>query len=486
MYGLGDYEDRVLSTMPRNLRAATAFALRDPASRPEVIAILRSRDPVGSMAREVDAAIKESFAEAGYPVAGMSGLDAGMGKSLKSRLKKAVKSVVSTVKEVHDKIEDKIIPSSVKKVMDKVQDKVSDVAKKVVAPVKKIDEKIKKVVKKVGQKASKVVKRVWVKYGSTIILVVGAIAAPFTAGASLAIAVAVSAAAAVVSAGNTLYQQKRAADKAVKAGEKDAELITAQVQQSEAELHRQADEIYSKYPEVFQSLGITPTRWHALSIDAKVAIIDALSRGELPPGYSYVSEEEAAAAGATGAVAPQDGGGAAQPPSGSAPASPTNWGSIASDVAQQCMIEPWLCPKDSPEYLKWVGNQPPPTGAESKYTSHYKTYVEGKLVGDSTSMAAAEEIARQLSSPGDRIEIMVEAPGTRMAPVSKGLKLRTASGLMDVPADVEQKVRAMSHEEAVALAQRAAGEASTGAPKAGFSWWWLLAIPAVAVAAKSA
>lgn len=421
MYGLNAYEDRVLATMPQRIRAATAYALRDPDSRSEVVEILRSNDPVGGMARELDLAVKESFVEAGYPVAGMDGLDAGMGKSLRKRLKKAVKKVVTTVKKIHTKITPK--------------------------PLRKIDEKIRKKVSNVHKKAVKVTKKVFVKYGSTILAIAGAVLAPFTGGASLA-------AAAVLSAGLEMYKKKEAARQAVRLEKQNAKALEAEAAQAEASLNTQADAVYNQYPQAFQALGISWNKWSSLSVDAKVAIINALSEGRLPPGYSYVSEQEAAAA---GVVAPQAQGGSTQSYAGSAPA-PT----YSSGGAPQ---------------VTYTKEQP-----SGPSQGQFRVFVEGQEVGSANTAAEASALAMGNSSPGDRVEIYSNGK-------SAGLGLRTAAGVMAVPAEQARQVNNMSHEETVALAERAAASASGsqehGEKKGGFSPWWLLAIPAVFVAAKA-
>lgn len=442
MYGLSAYEDRVVATLPPRVRTATVYALQDHDSRPEVRQILNSSDPAGRMVREIELAVKDAMAEQGYPVYGMAGLDAGMGKSLRKRLKHAVKSVVSTVKKIHQKVEAKILPKSIAKLKENVRQKVSDVHKKVV----------------------KAQKKVFVKYGSTILLVAGAVLAPFTGGLSLA-------ASAVLTAGLEVYKKKEAARAALRAGKAEANAMAAEVAQQESSVNAQADAVYNGNTEVFTSIGITPTKWASLSLEAKLAIIDALSKGQLPPGYSFVSEEEAAAAGVVGA---QAGGGAvptpvAYPPAPPAyqPAPPAYYGGGGGG---------------SPQY--YGGGATPYDGGyseggegEGEEEGVSEGPVEVVINGKSIKVASADDAASvaQNTSVGDRVEIFVNGQST-------GLKLKTSGGLIDVPADAAAKVRAMSQEDAVGLANRASAAAGGGK----FSMWWLLAVPAALLAAKAA
>lgn len=430
MYGLSAYEDRVVASMPRYMRYVVADALNDRESAADIRQILQSSNPVARLHHEIQSATREALIESGVRPAGMSDyynpyIDAGMG-SLKKKLKKIVKKVVAPVKKIHDKIADKILPQKLSNLMSRTREKISNAHSRLAAKNKKV----------------------FLRYGQIVLPIVGAVLAPFTGGASLA-------AAAVLVTGIQVYKQKEAAEAAKRAGKAEANAMAAAVAQQEAELHTQADNLYNQYQGTFLAFGLTPDKWQALTITQKLEIIDALSKGELPAGYTLISEEEAAAAGAVSTQA-----GATQQALRPAP--------VASAPAPMvhAASKPYT---PAPGYTPTAGpTEVPPDMIE--------VILNGRPI-KVASVDAAMSVAKG-ASVGDRVEVTVNGE-------SMGLKLMTKAGLIDVPPEAADRVRAMTQEDAVGLASRAGAQAEApGQSK--FSWWWLLAVPAALVAAKAA
>jgi len=171
----------------------------------------------------------------------------GVLKKIKKSVKKTVHKVIAPVKRVAEKV----IPKPILNVMKKGAAAVTSVHKKGA----KVMEKIEHAGTKIGQ-----------KYGNVIIGAAGAILAPFTGGASLA-------AAAALTAANSAYQKKRAADRARKMGAANAAQITSQAQQQQNAAMQELDAFYAQNQQWFLSRGITPERWAAMTFDQKVAAL---------------------------------------------------------------------------------------------------------------------------------------------------------------------------------------------------------------------
>jgi len=282
LYGLGAYEREAIHMMPDTVKMIVLEELRDPSTRAEMVEVLRSQDPVGAVRRGISMAVSDGLREGQVEAqTGMAIYDDGMGglfKKIKKAVKKTVKKVVAPIKKIHAKITPKF---------------AENLRKKVSGSMKDIHEKHKDLAKKIRRQG----KRVFVKYGHVILPVAGIILAPFTGGLSIA-------AAGVAGAGLDVYKKKKAYDEAVRQGKKDTAVLAAEVAAEEAAVNAEADAIYNAYPIPFQSIGLSPDKWAALSVERKVEIINALSKGNLPAGYSYVSEAEAVAAGV--APAPQE------------------------------------------------------------------------------------------------------------------------------------------------------------------------------------
>ena len=174
----------------------------------------------------------------------------------------------------------------------------------------KIKKKLKKAVKKVGQAVKKVAKSsagqaiaapftmglsvkgvregiktgMASKYAAPVIGVVGAVAAPFTGGASLAAASAILAA-------NQMRQAKKAAEAAKKMAKADAASQAAEAQQAEDQTSSQVDQFYSQNQAWFAARGIDQATWNSMTLDQKIATIDKAAKGQL----QLVQQQPAAA-----------------------------------------------------------------------------------------------------------------------------------------------------------------------------------------------
>lgn len=115
-------------------------------------------------------------------------------------------------------------------------------------------------------------------------------------------------------------------------------------------------------------------------------------------------------------------------------------------------------------FTNWIGQRlappPKPVGFSIK--------VEGQVVGQALTMKEAIEIAMAGSVPGDRVEFVHQETGATV------LRIRTTTTLMDVPKEMEAKVRLMSKQELHGIVE--AAEQKMQAEKGGFPWWIMIPI----------
>lgn len=471
--------------------------------------------------------------------------DAGMGKSLGKRLKKAVQKVVAPVKRVVDKVQDtasRVIGKAedaakriaentserIKSASENVQEQVREVASKIpgAKSISNIGREIQEQAKRAGSAVQRVAKeaarkaapilpivmplslgvksirtraaKFYRKNGPLIVTAAGAVLAPFTYGLS-------ALAATMLVKGRELYLARNAAIKAKEEAKAEAGQMAAAVQEQEAALHAQCDEVYN-HPDshdAFLAIGLTPERWAALSVDAKMGIIDSLSKGEMPAGYSLTPEAQAAAdevrrkaqndelddlyvkyqatfeaagyppdqwyamtleqkyatldrltadasGGSEGAPPPVTTGGTAPSGSSTPPTSSTQtWQDVVSSQLPGATI---------------------PTPPSQPLTM-FSVTVEGTPVGVFSSLSEATEKALNASAPGDRVQIYQKGKGTTLG-------IRTAGGIVPVPEDQVAAVQAMSHGEVVSKVAQATATAGGAKTSGGFPWW-LVAVPAV-------
>ncbi len=234
-----------------------------------------------------DAVMAYELAEDG--LGDLDGNLGNLGKSFFKKVGKAIKKVAKTVAKVTKKIALAPIKATER------------VAKFTVREAKKEI----KATEKIGKKVGKVASNVWQKYGNIILTVAGAVLAPFTAGASLA-------AAALLTAGNTLYAKKRAAARAKQANDRNASAVAADAAAAEADTLRQVDAFYAQNQQWFiTNLGVTPDKWAQLTLQQKIDLINAGAMGR-PPAGTPVSDP-------SGAGQPSSGGGYSAPGGGYSP-----------------------------------------------------------------------------------------------------------------------------------------------------------------------
>lgn len=193
----------------------------------------------------------------------------------------------------------KKVAKTVKKVAQKVVHYANPVT--AVKAAKEVEKKVVKAIEKTAQKVGKTVSKAWTKYGNIFLQVAGMVLAPFTGGASLAIAAALT-------AGNTYYAKKRAADRAKQAASRDAGQLTAEADQARAQAEQEVNAFYSQNQQWFvDNLGLTPDKWAQLTFEQKIDILKNASQGR-PPGAAPPPEQPV--------QGPPAGGGYAPPPSG--------------------------------------------------------------------------------------------------------------------------------------------------------------------------
>jgi hypothetical protein len=281
---------------------------------------------------------------------------------------------------------------------------------------KKKKKGFKKLISKVGKVAKKIAK--------PLIMVAGAVLAPFTGGISLA-------ASSALNMGIDLYKNKKAAQKAKKEQKKESKAMESAVRDQEAKLTAELNAFYTENKDAFLKVGYPPERWNPLSIEAKLGIIDKMSKGEMPT----VETQEA--------IAPP-------PP---LPSFPPPLPSAAPPL---------------PSAPTPVAPLPEaPAGA-------YELYVEGRLAARAMDVGEITKSVQAMTSPGDRFEVFFEGEST-------GLKIRTGQGAISLPPDVADRARGMSRAEVRALMERSGERAEAAPTPSGVPW-----VPLAAAAAAAA
>lgn len=192
--------------------------------------------------------LQDALCDLEFEAAGLGQLG-NLGKSFFKRVAKAVRNV-------HKKIAKVVLPK----------------------PLRKVEEKVHKIATKTGKKVTKVAGKIVKKYGNVLITVAGAVLAPFTGGASLAVA-------ALITGANTLRLKRIAANKAKREGKKAADAMLSEVNQQQAQAGQQMDQFYAQNQQWFvDNLGLTPDKWAQLTFDQKVDILQHGMHGTVPSG----------------------------------------------------------------------------------------------------------------------------------------------------------------------------------------------------------
>ena len=335
----------------------------------------------------------------------------------------------------------------------KTFDRHKKIFKKAGRGIKKVAKKVGKGVKKVGKKIVKGVKKVWVKYGPLIVSVAGAVLAPFTGGASLAVA-------GLIVAADNVYRKKKAAKVAKKMAKQEAAEVAAEARAADAELKKELDAFYDKNTAWFLQHEITRDKWDQLTNDQKIEILKAASEGRMPSEQAAAAR--AAEADEAAAKVPEP-----QPPyPGCVPKARTRAEDLASFKADgwRTLTEggrEWLCPPARDQ------KAPATATVERDLPGTYDIHVEGRKVGSYSSPEAAAAAVSNLTKRGDRFEVAHNGRST-------GLQVRTTTGSYAVPPGQVQTVSRASNAEMEEIVEKA--EADKGIPG------WVL-VPAAAGAA---
>jgi hypothetical protein len=393
----------VFRRLPLKIRLTLTEEMREPWSHETVLEILRSRDPISTFSRAVSETVKATLETP-------TGLSAGLGELGKFRLAKLHRKIKGAIKKTFSKIANK-------------------------DPLYKKTYKLRAKVMKGVRKALPI-----------IITIAGAVLAPFTGGASLA-------AAAVLATAVELRNKKIAAAKAVREGKREATAMNAEVDQQQAEVMKQADDFYAKNQDFFVQAGYPPEKWKTLTLDQKVDLIQKGEAGTLPTTQQSLEDIQTAQAAAgvppaqpgqtvvpaaipeppppvqdAGGTASGGGGGGGGGGDGSLPAAPPE-AAPAPDVGP--------APQDIPDQGSFT------VDVEGKTITSYPV-TDAKTLGD---------VIDQGTSEGDRFEIFNSGQ-------SLGLKIRSGQGYIDVPADQVSTVRGMSHDDVLAMLNRAKSSVS--------------------------
>jgi len=420
----GAVEIDKLNRLPKRLVDALAEESNDPEFVAYLVGVLRAPDPYAAL---VDAMGKELAAEQmgldGYlGYVGMDGLD-HLGKSFFKRVGSAIKRVAKKV---------------------------------IIDPHKKVFQTLKKVEKKVVRGAEKV----WRKYGNIILTVVGAVLAPFTGGASMA-------AASVLIAANTMYAKKKAADAAKRAAKKEAGQLQAEADTANAQVMQQVDQFYRDNQAWFIEHGITPDKWAQLTLDQKIDIINAGAKGTLPVGIGPVVDPNTGQPVSTppgggmppaGTIVGPPPGGIQPPPSGGG----ATWGGGGGGGPR-----PGGAVQEGGGGGEASYGPPPGGGAPADAGPTVGTFdlmVEGQPAGTFPTLEEAARGALAKTTPGDRFEVYANGKST-------GLRVRTSSGSIDVPADLVAQVRGMARDKMGEFVAQAEKDTKGGG---GIPWGWIL------------
>lgn len=412
--GLGSHEIFAMRRLSRESLGIITEELRHPGSWSTVRRVLRDPNTEQAIARQVSEEIERAVAV--IETVRFSGLgddewddmelvdDVGFSGFFK-KIGKAIKKTAKKVVAVHKKVINKVVKPAVKATV-KVAKKTVEITKKT---VKKVHEIQKKIIKKIG-KAIK-------PYIPIILTVVGAVLAPFTGGASLAVAAALN-------AGYTIAMKAKEAKAAKKFAKKEAAAMQAEVDVQTADLNRQLDALFSENQGVFAAAGISSAQWASLSVEQRLAVVERINAGQMPSSQ----ENATTAAEAQGQ----------EPP-------------VQTQTWQQAI-------QSSPVIQQWsesAGDVDTQTAGVQTPTGVYDVYVEGQKVGSAQTLADASGILSQHSRAGDRVEMTLDGR-------SLGLKIvTTGGGVISVPPELAEQVRGASRDEVNGIINRATQTAST-------------------------
>jgi hypothetical protein len=229
------------------------------------------------------------------------------------------------------------------------------------------------------------------------------------------------AASSLITTGYSVARKKREAKKAEKRSRREARALEAQAKAEEARIAKEADDLYAQAPDVFASAGVTPEMWSSMTTEEKLGAIEKINRRE-----PVASKEDASKA---------------------------------------------------PVAMEMEAAEEEVKDLESKeIEGDFEVVVEGRSAGKAKDTAEASKLAFEASSEGDRVEIY---EGRRRV---GGLRVRTDKDLVEIPQDMEARVKALPKEELVKFVRKGEEKAEAKSGR-GVPWWLILAGGGAAAAA---
>jgi hypothetical protein len=250
---------------------------------------------------------------------------------------------------------------------------------------------------------------------------------------------------------------------------------------------KSADSFYSQNQEVFASWGYTPDVWAAFTLgqknDAISKVTSASQKKESPPEPQYVAsrpaettviptsatnEQAAAAMAEVDAFYTQNQGYFEQL---GYPVSTWALMSLGQKSDAINKATSGTLPESNPIS---PGETPVPVTADTVAVT-FDLQIEGANSGSFAKLEDAVAAALAATTPGDRFEVLYNGK-------TSGLRIRTTTGSVDVPADIDSKVRLLSRDKMAQFVVDA--ETKTAATGGGIPWWLLPIAGAAAVATR--
>ncbi|MFO0701769.1 MAG: hypothetical protein U0236_21320 [Nitrospira sp.] len=328
--------------------------------------------------------------------------------------------------------------------------------------------------------------------GAIALPAVGALFAPAAAaegaaaGGATAAAAGTSPMAALVGAGMQLQMQKDKLDDAVNEAKNDkaddAAQAAADQQKADDQIRRDWDDWYAGKggAALLAPYGITVDIWKSWSNDERLNHIKEINAGTFVPIPAQAPQQPSQPSQPT---TPDQG-----TPSGPVEQMPTiesmvagvslsmaiqhgytkeSWEAL-SQKTRDDLIRQWTPVKQTVSVDSSGYEHAKPTSPVTPV--QYDLVVEGHNVGSYSTVEAVSDAASKLTQPGDRFEILANGQST-------GLRVRTATGIENIPADMAAQVKALPADTVKASVAKVDAAPSSGFP------WWIIAVPAAAAAA---
>jgi hypothetical protein len=247
-----------------------------------------------------------------------------------------------------------------------------------------------------------------------------------------------------------------------------------------AEAMKPLNEFYAQNQTIFAGYGYTSAKWASLSVNQKSEAIKQVISAEAgpvqatqtPPEPQYVAsrpaettviptsadrEQEAAAMAEVDAFYAQNRGYFEQL---GYPASTWALMSLGQKSEAINKATSGTLPESNPISVDPSETPAPPTADTVAVT--YDLQIEGANSGSFAKLEDAVAAALGATTPGDRFEVLYNGKTT-------GLRIRTTTGSVDVPADIDSQVRLLSRDKMGQFVVDA--ETKTAATGGGVPWW---------------